>query len=328
MNTVGRVCGTSAAVLLLLFSSAVAVRNWRGERMLVRARAEQKQGNINGARDLYRQALARGRGEAAASLARMAFYRRDWEEVEAYAAQALAADPTDGHVHMLVAYARASGGPAKGREDVEHILGECRRAVSLDPTNAGLWASCADLTLRLYVREIRHWAEEREREQYREEALHAYRRSLRLGAGKAGETLRGAAEAYPDPAFLPEAVLGQDVAAMTAAASLLLERGRWEESRDSWWRVGEASSSPGEFALAAAEALRRKRRRGEALDVFRRYLEAHPDDDHAYFSMGQMAEKMKDREVARKYYLRASSLRPENEAYREALEKVTDRGEN
>ena len=169
------VCG---ALMLLGFSSVTAVRNWLSDRVLKEARKEQKRGNINGARDLYGEALAHGRVEGAVALAQMALYRRDWPGVENYAAKAMAANPTDAYPHLLLAHAAAASGKPEGAEGAEFILEECRKAASLEPLSGTYWKSCADLTLGVYMREAVHWAEEEEKERYREGTLAGYKRAL------------------------------------------------------------------------------------------------------------------------------------------------------
>jgi tetratricopeptide (TPR) repeat protein len=173
-------CG---ALLLLGFSSVAAVRNWMGERALSEARKEQKRGNINGARDLYGDALALGRTEGAVALAKMALYRRDWKGVETYAAEAMKADPSDAYPHILLAHAAAVSGKPDGAEGVEFIFGECRKASFLEPLNGKNSKSCADLFLGVYMREIVRWTEEEEKGRFREETLEAYRHALEGAPG-------------------------------------------------------------------------------------------------------------------------------------------------
>jgi len=173
-------CG---ALLLLGFSSVAAVRNWMGERALSEARKEQKRGNINGAQDLYGEALALGRTEGAVALAKTALYRRDWKGVETYTAEAMKADPSDAYPHLILAHAAAVSAMPEGVEGVEVIFGECRKATSLEPLNGKNWKSCSDLTLGVYMREIVHWSEKSEKERYREETLAGYRRALERSPG-------------------------------------------------------------------------------------------------------------------------------------------------
>jgi tetratricopeptide (TPR) repeat protein len=304
------VCGT---LLLLGFSSVVAVRNWMGERALTEARKEQKRGNINGARDLYGEALSRGRTEGAVALAKMALYRRDWNGVETHAAQAMAADPSDGYPHILLAHAAAVSGNPEGAEGAELVLGECRKAAVLEPLNGKYWKSCADLTLRLTAAEAR----------YRAEAVAAYRQALRFSPGGESEVLRFPAQVYPDVSFLAETVMEADVAGMTAAAGLLLELGRWEESRAAWWRVAEESAVPGAFSLAAARALARRGRHEEGLKAYEMAVASLPDDDRAWFGMGRSAEKTGDMAKAEASYRRAVQLKEGNVRYRKALSRIT-----
>jgi len=303
-------CG---ALLLLGFSSVTAVRNWMGERALADARKEQKRGNINGARERYAQALSLGKAEGALSLARMALLRRDLESVETYAEQAMAIDPTNGYVHLLLAHAAAVGEEASGEGAAERVSTECGKTVRLDPTNGYFWKTCADLNLRFSAVS----------EQHRGEALHGYRQALRYSTSGALAILRAPAEIFPDPEFLPAAVAEGDVAAMTAAAALLLETGRWEESRAAWRRMEEMSSSPEGFALAAGKALAGQGRHGEALEEYERALERSPEDDRAWFAQGRSAEKSGDRAKAEESYRRAVQLQGENVQYKKVLARLT-----
>lgn len=204
----------------------------------------------------------------------------------------------------------------------KHILAECRKAVTLAPAEGSIWKSCADLSLRLYLRDEGHAGGEEERTRLREETLRAYRQALRLGLGPPGETLRMPAVSYPDPSFLAEAVPEASLAAMMTAVGLLLDSGRWEESRASWWRVAEASSVPASYALAAGEVLERRKRYGEAVEAYRKAVEKAPGDDRAWFGMGRAAEKMGELELAAESYLRAYELKSETDRYREALLRV------
>jgi len=303
-------CGV---LLLLGFSSVTAVRNWMGERALADAQKEQKRGNINGARERYAQALSLGKAEGALSLARMALLRRDLESVETYAEQAMAIDPTNGYVHLLLAHAAAIGEDAVDESAAERILVECGKAVWLEPTNGYFWKTCADLNLRFSAGSERH----------RGEALHGYRQALRFSTSGALEILRAPAEIFPDPEFLPATVAEGDVADMTAAAALLLETGRWEESRAAWRRMEEKSSSPEGVSIAAGRALAGQKRHGEALEEYERALERSPDDDRAWFSMGRSAEKTGDRSRAEESYRRAVQLQRENVQYKKALARLT-----
>jgi tetratricopeptide (TPR) repeat protein len=303
-------CGS---LLLLGFSSVTAVRNWMGERALADARKEQKRGNINGAREGYAQALSLGKDEGALALARMALLRRDLESVETYAEQAMVIDPTNGYVHLLLAHAAAVGEDAVDESAAERILVECGKAVWLEPTNGYFWKTCADLNLRFSAGSERH----------RGEALHGYRKALRFSTSSALDILRAPAEIFPDPEFLPETVVAGDMAAMTAAAALLLETGRWEESRAAWRRMEGKSSSPEGFSVAAGRALAAKGRHGEALEEYERALERAPDDDRAWFGMGRSAEKSGDRTRAAESYRRAVQLQGDSVRYRKALARMT-----
>jgi hypothetical protein len=313
-----RVFGAAAAAGLLVFSSTVAVRNWRGERFLEEARTEQGRGNINGARRLYEKALRGGREEAAVALAKMAFYRRDWDWVRRYATEAVRINPMQSYVHMILAYTRAAEEEVRGKEGVEDVFRECRRAVALDPTDGGLWKSYADLSLRVYVGEVRNWDDEGERKLYRDETVHAFRQALRYDPGKAGEILRAPAEAHPDEEFLPAIVRDLDASSLTAAAALLLESGRWKSDEGTWWYEASKSASPREYYLAAAEALRRRKRHGDAFDVLSRYLAANPDDAEIMYRAAEEASALgrETWDAANGLYLGALQREPESVAYR------------
>jgi len=307
------VLATCGALLLLGFSSVTAVRNWKGEQLLEEARKEQKRGNINGARRLYGEALARGRTEAALPLAKMALYRRDWEGVELHAAAAITANPSDAYPHVLLAHAAAASGEPEGAEGAERILAECRKASSLEPLNGNNWKSCADLTLRLASSDDR----------YRTEAVHAYRQALRYSAGGGSDILRYPARFSPDASFLAETVLEADAAEITTAAALLVELGKWEESRAAWWRVAGEAQVTGPFSLAAGRGLARHGRHKEALRAYEMAVESLPDDGSAWFHMGRSAEKTGQMMEAEASYRRASQLEEGNQRYREALTRVT-----
>lgn len=318
MKDFQKIFSAVAAAGLLVFSSTVAVRDWRGGRFLEEARTEQARGNINGARGLYEKALRRGRDEAAVALAKMAFYRRDWDEVRRYASEAVRINPMQGYVHMVLAYTAAAEEEVRGREGVEDVLGECRRAVALDPTDGGLWRSYADLALRVYVGEVRNWADEDGRELYRDETIHAFRQALRHDPGKPGEILRAPAEAHPDEEFLPAIVRDLGAPALTAAVVHLLESGRWENDEATWWQEASRSASPGEYHLAAAAALRRRKRHGDAFEVLTRYLSSNPEDAEIMYRAAEEAAALGNEmwATANDLYLGALRRDPESVAYR------------
>jgi tetratricopeptide (TPR) repeat protein len=248
----------------------------------------------------------------------MAFYSRDWDEVRWYASEALRINPVQSYVHLILAYTRAAEEEVLGREGVEDVFRECRRAVALDPTDGGLWKSYGDLALRIYAGEVRGWADEKDRNLYRDETIHAYRQALRYDSGRPGEILRAPAEVHPDREFLPAVVRDLDVSVLTAAVALLLESGGWESDEDTWWSEASRSASPGEYHLAAAEALRRGKRHGEAYEVLARHLSSSPEDAEVMYRAAEEASALGQEtwETANDLYLGALQREPESVVYR------------
>ncbi len=318
------------ASAFLLFISAVSVRNWWGERLLTRARVEQKRGNVNGAGDLYRRALGCGKDEAAVELARMAFYRRQWDVAEAFARQAISMNPLQGYVHVLLAYTGAARGTERDSAGVDLVIEECRRALSLEPAKGDLWRSCGDLMLRLYAAEVVNGGDEELLSRYRREVVKAYRQAIRRDRAGARKLVAFLAEASPDVGILLEVAEGEDLPVLTEAVSRLLEAERWEESKDTYWKAAAHSPAPGTYRVAAAGALVRARRGEEAYTILREYLALSPDDAEAVFRAAEIgAGRGKETwEEAKSLYLEAIGLRPENHEWRRRFAvKLYQRGE-
>jgi tetratricopeptide (TPR) repeat protein len=303
MDRLKRAAVATLAVALLLFISTVAVRNWWGERLLSRARSEQKRGNINGASVFYRQAERYGRDEAAVALARLAFYRREWDDVRRHAGRAIDLNPLRGYPHVLLAYARA-------------VETEVRRAVALEPGNAALWKSCADLALRLSLAANRE--EGTLLEEYRGETAQAYRQAIRHDSRQAGGIVAALARSHPDGTFVLDVVADGELPVLMAAVGSLLDEGRWSEVAGAYWERAAISSSPGLYYRAAAESLRRLRRHEEAYAVMSRYLALAPDDAEAHYRAAEtgFARGKEAWEETRGLYLRALALDPDSGDYR------------
>lgn len=317
MDRLKRGLAATVAVALLLFISTVAVRNWWGERLLSRARSEQKRGNINGASELYLQAERYGRDEAAVALARLAFYRREWDDVRRHAGRAIDLNPLRGYPHVLLASARAAEKEVLRVEGMEQVMDECRRAVALEPGNAGLWKSCADLALRLSLAAAEEEGGTLLRE-YREETAAAYRQAIRYDNRQAGGIVAALARSHPDGTFVLDVVADGELPTLRAAVGSLLEEGRWGEVAGSYWEKAAISSSPGLYYRAAAESLRRLRRHEEAYVVMSRYLALAPDDAEAHYRAAEtgFARGKEAWEETRGLYLRALALDPDSVVYR------------
>jgi tetratricopeptide (TPR) repeat protein len=317
MDRLKRAAAATLAVALLLFISTVAVRNWWGERLLSRAQSEQKSGNINGASELYRQAAEYGRDEAAVALARLAFYRRRWDDVRRHAGWAIELNPLRGYPHVLLAYARAAEKDIRRVEGMEQVMDECRRAVALEPGNAGLWKSCADLALRLSLAPSGEEGGVLLRE-YRRETAEAYRQAIRHDRRQAEEVAAALAQSHPDGTFVLEVVGDGDLQVLRAAVVSFIEEGRWGEVADAYWERAGLSPSPGLYYRAAAESLQRLRRQEEAFAVMDRYLALAPEDAEAHYLAAEagFARGKEAWEETRRLYLRALALDPDNGGYR------------
>lgn len=298
----------------------VALRNWWGEHLVSRAVEEQRGGNINGASKLYEKALRLGKDDAAVALAKMAYYRRDWEEVRHYASRAISINPLRGYVHILLAYTRASEREVSGTGDVEYVMDECRRAVALDPTNAGLWRACADLSLRLYLEGVRKWGSEETWKKYRDETVQAYRMAMRHDPGEARSVVYYLIDSHPGPGFLLEATMGKDEALLREMVQGLLDKGHWEETREAYWKEAARSSSAKDYYRAAAEALRRAGRYGEAFETLKGYLLLDPDDAVVSFRAAEVGASRGSKsglwKEAGNMYLNSVRLEPANSNYR------------
>ena len=317
MDRLKRGMAATLAAALLVFISTVAVRNWWGERLLSQAQSEQKRGNINGASELYLQAAKYGRDEAAVSLARLAFYRRRWDDVRRHAGRAIELNPLRGYPHVLLAYARAAERDVRRAEGMESVMDECRRAVVLEPSNAGLWKSCADLELRLSL------AADREEggsllKEYRRETAEGYRQAIRHDSRQAVGIAASLARTHPDGTFVLDVVGDGELPVLRAAVGALLEKGKWEEVADVYWERAALSSSPVLYYRAAAESLQRLRRQEEAFAVMSRYLVLTPDDAEAHYRAAEIsfARGKEAWEETRRLYLRALALDPGNGDYR------------
>lgn len=317
MGRLKRAVVATLAVAFLLFISTVAVRNWWGERLLSRAQSEQKRGNINGASELYLQAAKYGRDEAAVALARLAFYRRRWDDVRRHAGRAIELNPLRGYPHVLLAYARAAEKEVRRAEGMEQVMGECRRAGALEPSNAGLWKSCADLALRLSLAANREEGGSLLKE-YRGETVEGYRQAIRHDIRQAVGIAAALARAHPDGTFVLDVVGDGELPALRAAVGSLLEEGKWGEVEGAYWEKAALSSTPGLYYRAAAESLQRLRRQEEAFAVMSRYLALAPDDAEAHYRAAEtgFARGKEAWEETRRLYLRALSLDPGNSATR------------
>jgi tetratricopeptide (TPR) repeat protein len=317
MDRLKRGLAALAAAVLLIFISTVAVRNWWGERLLTRAQSEQKRGNINGASELYLQAEGYGRDEAAVALARLAYYRRRWEDVRLHARRAIELNPLRGYPHVLLAYARAAERSALQVEGMEQVMDECRRAVALEPSSAGLWKSCADLALRLSL------AAGREDgglllEEYRGEMAEDYRQAIRHDSRQAVVIAAALARSHPDGTFVLDVIGDEDLQPLAAAVGALFEEGKWGEVAGDYWERASHSSSPGPYYHAAAQSLQRLRRHEEAFAVRSRYLALVPDDAEAHYRAAETGSALGKEawKETRRLYLRALELDPDNGDYR------------
>lgn len=301
MERARRVLTATLVALLVVTLSGAALRSWWGDRLMGRARSEQKRGNILGAEVLYRRALACGKEEAAVTLARMSFFGGEWEDLRRYARQAISLNPLQGYPHILLGHARAAESGFRSPAGVDAVLKESRRAVLLEPTNTGLWRLYADLALRLYVDEALTWKDGDLAARYRREVVRAYRRALLLDPESARDTISFLVDGAPDVPLLMEITAGQKAHVLEELVRILLGKGRWEEASDSYWEASSRSSSPRAYRLAAADALRRSGRSGEASVVLQEHLLSSPRDAEALLraaevSAGQEGRNPEERE--------------------------------
>jgi len=321
MDRLKRGLAATLAAALLVFISTVALRNWWGERLLSRAQSEQRRGNINGASEIYLQAAKYGRDEAAVALARLAFYRLRWDDVRRHARRAIELNPLRGYPHVLLAYARAAEKDVRRAEGMESVMDECRRAVALEPGDAGLWKSCADLELRLSLAANREegGAEGRSLlKEYRGETVEGYRQAIRHDGRQAAKIAAALARTHPDATFVLDVVGDGELPVLKAAVGSLLEEGKWDEVAGVYWERAALASSPGLYYRAAAESLQKIRRREEAFAVMSRYLVLAPDDAEAHYRAAEIgfARGKEAWEDTRRLYLRALALDPDNGDYR------------
>ncbi len=311
----------AALVLFLpLFSSAVAVRDWRGERMLSQAEAEKRRGNVNGATLLYERALGLGKDRAALELARMALYRRDWAAVERYGRRAAALNPLEGHARVLLAYGRAAARGSEHRGGLEDVLDECRRAVALSPAEETVWRACADLTATLYLQGDGEWRETEEGRGLRREAVDAYRAALRFDGGAA--TLRSAVAAHPAVDFIMDVIEGESPPVIAKTVGLMIAEGLWDEAKGEFWERAFASPSPVDYTRAAMEALGRHGRHEEACSAAASHLDLFPGDGEiAFLGAGagmRAGRRSAASERAGTLYRMATEAEPGNALYRRA----------
>jgi tetratricopeptide (TPR) repeat protein len=250
----------------------------------------------------------------------MSFHRRQWEDLRRYARKAAAINPLQGYVHILLGYAREAEVESWGPEEVEYVLDECRRAVALEPRDGSLWRSYADMTLKLYGREVLTWDDPVQEEKYRREAVEAYRGTLATDPRGSRALIAFLTGAVPDPLFLMEVTAGSEPPVLTELVFQFLKKGRWERAAEAYWETASGSSSRRSYYLAAAEGHRRMKLHSKAAGVLRDWVDGFPDDADALYHLGRILERLGDGEGARRQFGRALSLSPGNSTYREALE--------
>lgn len=132
----------AAGLLVAVFATVVAVRAWRGERLLAEGRAAQHRGYLDAATEAYREASGCGNAAAAAERARLEMLRRDWAGALGSLREAKALAPTRGLPHLLQAQLDMNlPGPwDEAREEL--VRGSCRLAAALEPNRDWIKREC------------------------------------------------------------------------------------------------------------------------------------------------------------------------------------------
>lgn len=136
-------------LLAATVATTVAVRAWRGERLLAEGTAARRRGHLDAASAAYRAASGCGNADAAAERARLAILRRDWDTAAGSLREAMALAPTRGLPHVLKAdlEMNAPGPWDDAREEM--VLGSCRIATALEPHRDWIRRECENIASRL-----------------------------------------------------------------------------------------------------------------------------------------------------------------------------------
>ena len=105
--------------------------------------------------------------------------------------------------------------------------------------------------------------------------------------------------------------------------SRLLEAGSTHAAVVALERARELEPEKGSVREALARAYYRSRRLDAARAEFEKVLELDPVNDYAHFGLGLCLLRSGDRAGARGHLKMASIMRPEEEAYRDALRRAT-----
>ena len=142
----------AAGLMIAVFASIVAVRAWRGERMLAQGLAAQHRGYFDAAAAAYQAASGCGNADAAAERARLQLLRQDWAGALGSLREAKALAPARGTPHVLQAQLDLNiPGPWDDARE-ERVLGSCRIAVALEPRRDWIKRECESITHSLAER--------------------------------------------------------------------------------------------------------------------------------------------------------------------------------
>lgn len=308
--------------LVLLLCALVVTRQWRGESLLAagRGKAAFREGRTV---ELLRKSLDHGNAEAAVELARRAYERREWEAVRTYVDRALALNAYQGYAYVLKAYALAAGKMPATPSEADMILDECRSAVRIEPAGGGLWRSCAELSLRIYLHLFPEGGPAGRESKYRKEALGFYRRALAFPLGEERPFIAAMADQGPDALFMVQALPDATLAAVRETVALLIDRDAWWAVRPAYWKMAGAAANPRTPYRAAAEALRSRKRYREAFTALEAYNFTEKDDAYLAYLAALSAEALGgEHELwaeAERLYLTAVRLDGKRRDYRRRL---------
>ncbi|MHB8836113.1 MAG: hypothetical protein ACYC9Y_10430 [Candidatus Methylomirabilia bacterium] len=132
----------AAGLLVAVLASIVAVRAWRGERLLAEGRAAQHRGYLDAATAAYRAASGCGNAAAAAERARLEMLRRDWAGALESLREAKALAPTRALPHVLQAQLDMNLPSPWDDARVERVRESCRIAAALEPNRDSIRREC------------------------------------------------------------------------------------------------------------------------------------------------------------------------------------------
>ena len=128
--------------------------------------------------------------------------------------------------------------------------------------------------------------------------------------------------AFPDDAF-PQGEPDGEAYARFQEGSRLLDSGNAHAAVVALERARDLEPDKGSIREALARAYFRSQRVDQARVEFEKVLELDPVNDYAHFGLGMCLLRKGDRAAARGHLKIATIMRPEEEAYRDALRQAS-----